>query len=155
MAENDLYKASLTKAMSLCAGREHCIEDIRNKLSAWGVDNAGTDKIINTLLKENFINEERYTLAFVKDKFIYNKWGKVKIRAHLRAKKIPALIVSKGLDSLDHEQYITTLRSMLANHRTKIKSKDQYDLKAKLMRFGLSKGFESELLYDLLNEPEY
>jgi regulatory protein len=154
MAENDLYKAALTKAMSLCAAREHCTEDLRYKLSAWNVNNADIDKIINVLHKENFINEERYTIAFVKDKFNYNKWGKVKIKAHLRAKQISPETIKRGLDSLDHELYINTLRSMLAGHRRKIKSKDQYDLKAKLMRFGLSKGFESELLYELLNDPE-
>lgn len=155
MAENDLYKAALTKAMSLCAAREHCREDLRHKLSAWSVNNADIDNIIHALLKENFINEERYTMAFVKDKFNYNKWGKVKIKAHLRAKKISTETVKKGLDSLDHDLYVNTLRSMLSIHGKKIKSKDQYDLKAKLMRFGLSKGFESELLYELLNCQEY
>ena len=106
----------------------------------------------NTLIKENFINESRYAAAFVRDKFKYNKWGKVKIAAHLGAKKLPPDIISTALDSIDNEQYIRIVRGIIEGHRKTVKAKNQYDLKAKLLRYGLSKGFESSLLYDILND---
>ena len=89
MAENEIYKTALSRAMALCAGREQCIKDIRQKLISWNVALHDTGRIIDTLVRENFINEERYAGAFVKDKFTCNRWGKVKIAAHLRAKGIP------------------------------------------------------------------
>jgi regulatory protein len=152
MAEKALFKIALDKAMAQCSRREFCCDDIRNKLSLWGIEDNDAEKIIGILIKENFINESRYATAFVRDKFKYNKWGKVKIAAHLRVKKLPPDIISSALDSIDNEQYTKLLRELIGAHRKSVKAKNQYDLKAKLLRYGLSKGFESSLLYDLLND---
>lgn len=147
-----LYKIALNKAMAQCSRREFCIDDIRSKLTLWRVEKTDSEKIIKTLIKENFINESRYAAAFVKDKFKYNKWGKVKIAAHLGAKKLPSDVIRSALDSIDNEQYTKLLHGIIESHRKTVKAKNQYDLKAKLLRFGLSKGFESSLLYDMLND---
>jgi regulatory protein len=154
MSENTLYKTALSRAMSLCAHHEFCCSEIRFKIQSWGVDDNDIEKIISLLIKENFINEERFAQAYVKDKFNYNKWGKVKITSQLRAKNIPGYIISKSLDVIDNEFYIKTLKELISGHRRSVKARSQYELKAKLLRYGLSKGFESSLLYDLLNEPE-
>ena len=134
MAENDLFKTLLSKSMALCSKREYCIDDIRSRLDSLGSSVTDREKIIKTLIKENFINEERYASAFVKDKFRYNKWGKVKITAHLKAKHIPPAIISRALGSIDNELYIKTLGEMISSHRRYVKAKNQYDLKGKLLR---------------------
>ena len=154
MSENALFKTALTKAMALCSHREFCCCEIRTKLQTWGVDDIDNEKIISLLIKDNFINEERFAYAFVKDKFNYNKWGKVKITAHLRVKNIQNEVIRTALNSIDNEQYLKVLKDLMASHRKFVKSKNQYDLKAKMLRFGLSKGFESSLLYDILNDFE-
>jgi regulatory protein len=147
----ELFKIALSKAMAQCSRQELCCEDLRNKLLSWGIDSDDATKIIEILQKENFINETRYAAAFVRDKFKYNKWGKVKISAHLKGKKIASDIVGEAIDSIDHDQYVDLLRGLIENHRKTVRAKNQYDLKAKLLRYGLSKGFESRLLYDILN----
>ena len=152
MSEKALFKIALEKAMAQCSRREYCSDDIRNKLSLWGVDNDDIGKILRILISDNFINEPRYATAFVRDKFKYNKWGKVKISAHLRGKKVLQDIISSALDSIDNDLYIKLLRELIEAHRKSVKAKNQYDLKAKLLRYGLSKGFESSLLYDILND---
>jgi len=151
MAENQLYKSALSKAMHLCSLREYCIEDIRAKLQSWKISESDSDKVIAILEKENFINEKRYAEAFVKDKFKYNKWGKIKIRANLKLKKIPGEVITLVLSSIDQDLYRKTIEELLNGHRRSIKAKNQYDLKGKLLRYGLSKGFESDLLYDILS----
>ena len=150
MSEEDLYKASLSKTMALCSRREYCPEDIRLKLESWGVSEDDAGRVIMILTKENFLNERRYAEAFVKDKFNYNKWGKVKIAAHLKMKKVPAGIVSSALECIDDELYRRILNELIVSHRRSVKAKNQYDLKGKLLRYGLSKGFESQLLYDII-----
>ena len=151
MTEDTLYKASLSKAMALCSRREYCPEDIRLKLQSWGLGENDTGRVIEILIKENFLNENRFAEAFVKDKFNYNKWGKVKIAAHLKMKKIPSGTIRSALDCIDDEIYKKTLNDLIVSHRRSVKSKNQYDLKGKLLRFGLSKGFESELLYNIIS----
>jgi len=151
MSENVLYKTALTKAMNLCSQREMCASEIEAKLVTWDISVNDKVKILGLLIRENFINEERYACAFARDKFKYNKWGKIKIAAHLRAKKISSAAISSGLESIDNDLYISTLKTIIESHRRSVKGKSQYDIKAKLIRFGLSKGFESNLLYDILN----
>ena len=148
----ELFKIALSKAMAICSRQELCCEDIQNKLLSWGTGNNDAGKIIEILQNENFINESRYAAAFVRDKFKYNKWGKVKIAAHLKSKRIASDIITNALDSIDHDQYINLLRGLIENHKKTVRAKNQYDLKAKLLRYGLSKGFEGNLLYDILNE---
>jgi len=154
MPYNELFKASVNKAMALCSRREYCISEVMDKLHSWGTDADDNARIIELLKKENFINEERYALGFVKDKFNYNRWGRLKIKAHLKAKNIPAELIKQALDSIDIEIYMKVLGDLISAHRRTVKAKNQYELKAKLLRYGLSKGFESSLLYDLLNMLE-
>jgi regulatory protein len=154
MADNELFKTALNKAMALCAGREYTSAEILSKLKLWGLEAEESGRIIQLLKNENFINEERYAFAFVKDKFRYNKWGKLKIAAHLRSKNVSDEVIRKALDSIDEETYRNTIENIISTHRHSVKAKNQYDLKAKLLRYGLSKGFESHLLYDLLNGME-
>jgi Uncharacterized protein conserved in bacteria len=151
MAEGTLYKVCLSRAMALCSRREYCPEDIRAKLETLGLGENDTGKVIEILLKENFLNENRYAEAFVKDKFHYNKWGKVKIAAHLKMKKLPAAIIRSALGCIDDDLYRKTLSDLIVSRRRNVKAKNQYDLKGKLLRYGLSKGFESELLYEIIS----
>lgn len=152
MTENSLYKSALSKSMTLCSKREYCTDDIRIKLKTWGVGDNDSRKIIQTLIRENFLNDTRYASAYVKDKFNYNKWGKVKIAAHLRAKHLSSDIIDRALDLIDNETYRKAAEEMISIHRRQIKAKNNYDLKGKLLRYGLSKGYENSLLYDLLND---
>jgi regulatory protein len=154
MAENLLYKTALSRSMSLCSGREYCCDDIRNKLYQWGISESESDEIIKSLIKENFINELRFASAFVKDKFRYNKWGRIKIGIHLKAKNISSDIIKSALSEIDPEIYTGTLKGIITAHRRTVKAKNQYDLKAKILRHALSKGFESSLVYEILNESE-
>jgi regulatory protein len=154
MADSFLYKSALNKAMALCAGREICFSDIRKKVVSWGVNGEETDKILSVLASDKFIDEERYTSAFVKDKFRYNKWGKKKIWAALKMKQIPDEIIRTALDSIDDADYLDLLKSILEKHRKSVRAKNNFELKGKLLRHCLAKGFESHLIYDLLNEEE-
>lgn len=152
MGEDLSYKTALGKAMALCSRREYCCDDIRTKLDSWGISGNNAGKVISELIKEKFIDERRYANAFVRDKFNYNKWGKIKIASNLKMKRIPSDVIKEALDSLDYDDYRNMLEKLISAQRKKIHAKNQYDLKAKLMRYALSKGFESGLVYEILGE---
>jgi regulatory protein len=154
MADNENYKSWLSKAMAACSRREYCRSEIENMAESWGADEDDRKKINQTLTEENFINEERYASAFVRDKFTYNKWGKLKISMHLKAKRIPPELIRNALDSIDNEKYLKMISDLITSHRKHVKAKNNYDLKSKLLRYGLSKGFESHLLYEILGDLE-
>ena len=152
MTDDNLFRTALNKAMALCSRREYCTDDIANKLQTWGVGSKDSGRIIKTLINENFINETRYANAFVRDKFNYNKWGKIKIAFYLKRKRIPLQLINDALDAIDTDVYRRTLKDLLTMHRKSLKARNTYEMKAKLLRYGHSKGYESNLLYDILDE---
>lgn len=141
-----LFKEALEKAQAYCALQDRCIFDLRKKMNDWLVDKKLHDDIIQSLIRDNFLDQQRYCEAFVSGKFKNNKWGKIKIQYNLRAKEIPTQIIEKALDSLDSEEYLNTLMSILIKKRKQIKDKDQYKIKAKLFQHAYSKGYESEMI---------
>jgi regulatory protein len=142
----------LQRALQLCAVKEYCVSEITAKIVQWGEnDREIADTVIGKLIAEKFIDEERYCRAFARDHFKYQHWGKVKISAGLRIKKISPADVAAGLDAIDSEEYIATIGELLRAHRRTVKSKNRYDLKGKLVRYALSKGFESQVVFEAVN----
>lgn len=141
----------LDKAMNYCSRSEHCIEDIRQKLWNWKVPVEEHDKIITTLVENNFINESRYAIAFVKDKFRFNHWGRIKIRMMLKAKKIGTATIDDALSCIDEEEYIDVLKSLVESESKKIKAATDYERKAKLLRYVAGRGFEPSLASELIS----
>ncbi len=146
------YGQALSKAMALCSKSEKCVSDIQQKLNDWGVEPADAQKIIKTLIAEKFIDEERYVRFFVRDKFVFNQWGKVKIAFMLKSKKVPAALVGEALRGIDDEAYLDLLVKLLEDKSKKTKFVNEYDRKGKLVRFAQSRGFEFDTIEKALAE---
>ena len=154
MSDNIQYDIALAKVMALCSAKECCCSDIRKKLESYDLSTEDTEKIMSRLLKDKFIDESRYSKAYVNDKFKYNGWGKIKIASQLKMKQISPEDIRDALSNIDDDEYMEKISSLLASKRKSLKYKDNYDLKVKLLRFGMSRGFESDILYKLVGEVE-
>ncbi|MBP7152552.1 MAG: RecX family transcriptional regulator [Paludibacteraceae bacterium] len=130
------------KAASYCSISEHCISDVEEKLVAWKVPEPQRKKLINKLLEEDFINENRYALAFVRDKFRFNKWGKIKIELSLKAKGLNPEIIQMALSAIDEGEYQEMLASILKSKLATLEYEYEYEKQGKLFRFAQSRGFE-------------
>ena len=138
---------ALSKAANYCAKGEHCAADIREKLRQWGFED-DADSIIDKLTQQDFINEARYARAFIHDKYRFAKWGRVKIEQALRLKQISAETIHQQMDEvIDNEEYNQNLRDLLAQKRKTLKEEDDYQLRAKLVRFALQRGFTYEEVF--------
>jgi len=144
------YKKSFDKAMFLCSKTEKCKSDIRKKLYDWKVNPKEHNKLIKELEKQKFIDEERFAKYYVRDKFEFNKWGKIKIRTMLFQKKIPEKFINNALKDIPEKKYLETLIYLLEQKRNTIKNEDSYLIKSKLIRFASSKGYESDLILSIL-----
>ncbi|WP_321333624.1 regulatory protein RecX [uncultured Bacteroides sp.] len=133
---------ALSRLAFYCSTAEHCRSEINDKLHKWGIESDAIERILNRLETEKYIDDERYCRSFVNDKFHFAKWGKMKISQALYQKKIPSTMISEYLCNIDEEQYLITLRHLLNTKSKNIRAKNSYDLKAKLIRFGISRGFE-------------
>lgn len=135
------------KAESFCAYQERAQQEVRDKLYLWGLHAEDVENIISDLIGDNYLNEERFALAYSLGKFRIKKWGKIKISQHLKAKRVSKPLIKLALNAIDLDDYEKTLdETILAKIKTPI-SKITLAEKAKLVRFLQSKGFESELIF--------
>ena len=141
-ANTRTYEQMLFKASAYCATAEHCEADVRTKLQTWACAPEHIDKIIDYLKQENFLNDQRYCNAFVRDKFRFNQWGKTKIAMMLRTKNIAEETIAEAIDQIDDETYQQTVTTLLQTKLKGLKYRDEYDRKAKLIRFAQGRGFE-------------
>lgn len=144
------YETALHKAAALCSESEKCEYDVREKLKSWGISSDETDKIIARLISEKFLDEQRFTLFFVKDKFRFNKWGKIKIAYALKQKQIKSAAIQETMEVIDENDYETLLLELFQSKLKGLKYKDNYDKQAKLFRFAQSRGFEGQVISKIM-----
>ena len=139
------------KASYYCSLSEHCIQKVREKLVQWEAPKESIQPIIDKLVEEDYINEERFARAFVKDKFRFNHWGRIKITTHLRVLSISSDIIAIAIGEIDEDEYAEILDETVEKKRKTIKKGTDYEIRAKLLRHALSRGFEYELIASKLN----
>jgi regulatory protein len=151
------YLEAKSKVEALCAYQEKCQFDIDKKLFDWGFNQEERDQLISHLISYNFINEERFASAFTSGKFKIKKWGRIKIKSHLKAKNISEYSIKKGLSEINSSEYWDMIM-YLANRKVKdisTKQESVWEKKGKIYRFLASKGFESELINEAISDLNF
>lgn len=144
------YDELLFKASAYCAMAEHCAAEVREKLRLWGASTADADRIVAYLSAEKYIDELRYCEAFVRDKFRFNRWGRIKIEVMLRAKNLPDDCIAQALVQISDDEYLQTLSDLIRTKERTLKVSDYHDRRFKLIRFAQSRGFESGVIAQCL-----
>ena len=146
------FEQALQRAASLCSSSEHCISVIEEKLYRWGVDKADSEKVIDTLLDEKYIDETRYAIAYTRDKLRFSHWGRIKIRTMLRAQHISEADINNAFDGIDQEEYLGILESIINKKRQTMDDTESYASRAKLIRFAMQRGFEMHEITKFISE---
>jgi regulatory protein len=150
------YKKHLTKEQALqklkhyCAYQERCHSEVKEKLYSLGVWKQEQDQLISLLIEENYLNEERFAIAFAGGKFRAKQWGRVKIKYDLRQKQVSAYCIKKALQQIDEEEYLKVLTKFAKEKYASLKSEQYLVRKKKTLAYLLQRGFESELVNDIL-----
>jgi len=146
------YDEALTYAMDLCSRQERCRSEITEKLEARKISPGNIEKILETLVSEKFIDEQRFSRAFSRDKLKFNKWGKMKIRHMLKGKRIPESTIEEALSEIEEDFYLDVLREELRKKRKSIKGSNAFEIRGKLYRFASQRGFEPADIHKLIDE---
>lgn len=150
----DIY-AVLLKMQHWCAYQERCQQDARYKLYELGLWKEAVEQIISTLIETNFINEERFATQFVHGKFSIKKWGRVKIKAELKQKNISDYCVKKAMQQINEQEYISVLTKLMSNKRKLITENNPIKRNHKLLNYAASKGYEKEIIMNVLHTDEH
>jgi len=147
-------KEALLKIRDWCAYQERCQQEVRDKLYEYGLYSTDVENIIVQLIGQNFVNEERFAIAFAGGKFRIKKWGKIKIKQELKAKRVSDYCIKKGMAQIEDAEYINTLKRLLALKAKLITEKSVLKKKYKLVRYALGKGYEQDIVFDVLKSNE-
>jgi len=146
---------TLEKLRKFCAYQDRCKADARKKLSDLGIAEKYHSGIIKKLQDEGFIDEQRFAAIFARGKFNGRKWGKIKIKMALKQKEIHEDTIKNALNEIDKEAYTTTLKNLAEEKWQKLqKEKNLFTKKGKVAQFLIQKGFEGDLVWDVLRELE-
>lgn len=139
-----LEEQALARLTALCASAEHCTGEMIDKMTKWEISEEAQARIMEHLVKNKYIDDERYCRAFVHDKMEYNHWGRRKIEQALYVKHVDKAIQKTVLDEIPDEDFIDILRPLIVQKRRQTRANSEYEMNMKLMRFAASRGFTIE-----------
>jgi regulatory protein len=143
---------ALPKIKLYCAYQERCHSEVKEKLYSFGLYKKDVDQLMAHLIEENYLNEERFAIQYAGGKFRMNKWGKVKIKYVLRQKQVSEYSIKKGLKAISEVDYRKTLEKLAAEKLKSLKSeKNIFSRKKKLQDYLLQKGYEAELIQNIMD----
>ena len=145
------YDEVLYKLAAKCSVSEQCLSDIEAKLAKYDLTEEEKTRILRHLVEEKYIDDGRYAEAYVRDKYRFNKWGRIKIAQGLRIKDIDRETINTAMEAIDEAEYLNILHSLIQSKRRSTKGKNDYEVNGKLIRFAIGRGFEFSAIRQCLN----
>lgn len=137
-----------------CAYQDRCHSEVRTKLLNLGIYGEDLEEIIVSLIGDNFLNEERFAKSYARGKFRMKHWGRLRIMRELKFRKISAYCMKKAMAEIEEEEYFEVLEKVLLKKRGSLREKDSFKLKIKLTQYGISRGFEMEIIREVIKGME-
>ena len=145
-------KTALAKAEHYCTYQERSHQEVRDKLYELGVNPIEVENVIMYLVEGDFLNEGRFANAYAIGKFRQKGWGRIKIKQGLKFKKVSEPLIKKALESINKDDYIKMLQMVIKKKEKLLTEKEPYKRRYKLHQYALSRGFENDLISDVLKE---
>lgn len=140
----------LVKLTALCSGSEHCTYELSEKMRKWEIDEVTQARVMEYLIKEKYVDDERFCRAFIREKLRFNKWGRRKIEQALFMKRIDKTISSPLLDEVEDSDYLAILRPLIKQKEKSVKANSEYEKNMKLIKFAMSRGFTFDIIKQCL-----
>lgn len=140
------------KMVNYCVYQDRCHKEVEQKMRDFLLIEEAREEILLYLMKENYLNEERFTRSYIRGKFYMKSWGRNKIRNHLKFKGIGEKLINAGFEEIEEEDYEKTLEKLYVGYKDKIKGLQEYQKRSKTIKYLLAKGFEYEEITDLIKK---
>ena len=145
-------KIAIQQLKNYCALQDRCQWDVIQKMREWNLMQDSWKHVIDILIQEKYVDEERYSRSFCRGKFKIKKWGKRKIINELRKKRISKVSIDKGLDEIQDNEYEEEFEKQYHKKNSLIKEKNLFERKKKIARFLINKGYEDNLVWNQLSK---
>ena len=147
------FSEAIIKIESWCAYQDRCTFEVEQKLSSWNIPLEQQSEIIKHLLSNRFLDDKRFVESFISGKFKIKRWGKIKIKHHLIQKRIDKVSIQEGLKTIDLDAYLETMKHLAQKKFLEKKVKDDlWAIRRRVSTYLASKGYESDLIHDVVAE---
>ena len=126
---------------ALCARAEHSSGEMLEKMRRWQLSEDARERVLDRLIDEKFVDDERFARLFVREKIRFDRWGRRKIEQALYQKGVASDISRRVLDEVDDEAYVAELKKLIAAKRRSVQAESDYEMRAKLTKYALGRGF--------------
>ena len=137
---------ALQKLSALCARAEHSSGEMLEKMRRWQLSEDARERVLDRLIDEKFVDDERFARLFVREKIRFDRWGRRKIEQALYQKGVASDISRRVLDEVDDEAYVAELKKLIAAKRRSVQAESDYEMRAKLTKYALGRGFGYEVI---------
>ena len=134
------------KIEKFCAYQERSHQQVKRKLQGYGLNGMDADILLVELMHANFLNEERFAMAYARGKFKIKGWGKAKIKQGLKREGVGEKLIQQALASLGMDDYLDTLNTLATKKWPLIKGASHIEKVFKLKRYLLGKGYDFEAI---------
>ena len=136
------------KLVNYCVYQDRCHAEVEQKMREFLLIDEAKEEIMLYLMKENYLNEERFTRSYIRGKFYIKHWGKTKIKIHLKQKQISDKLISICFDEIHEDDYEKTIRKIYQDYYDKQSGLKDYTRKAKTIKYLIIRGYEYEKIID-------
>lgn len=149
--DKSYLESCLNNIRNYCNYQERTIFEVKEKIKTFQLEKGHEEKIVRQLIKEEYLNEERFAKTFAISKLRINKWGRKKIFYALSQKHIPEIFIQMGLAEINEDEYNNTIRELIKRKRKELKEADNYKLNNKIASYLITKGFEPDTVWRIIN----
>ena len=152
------FKKQLTKEQALqklkhyCGYQERCHSEVKEKLFSFRIRKREQEEIVAQLIEENYLNEERFAIAFAGGKFRIKQWGKIKVRSELKKRRVSDYCINIALRQIGDKEYLQMIKKLAAKYSSSVKAEPEIVRKKKTIDYLMQKGFEGELVYRIMSD---
>tara|TARA_B110000003_G_scaffold60878_1_gene61115 strand:- start:236 stop:712 length:477 start_codon:yes stop_codon:yes gene_type:complete len=139
---------AINRIKNYCAIQDRCQWDVQNKLHDWGLQQTTKDHILEILINNQFIDEQRFAFSFARGKFRIKNWGKYKIIRELKRRKISSVCIEPAIKAIDEDEYIDVLKKLFYQKNYLLKENNLLTRRKKIAKFLIQRGFEANLVWE-------
>lgn len=150
-----MYEEVLNKMRRYCAYQERCHEEVRTKILSMKVYGDTLERVMDALIQEDFLNEERFAIAYAGGKFRMKKWGRLKILRELQLRKISTYCINKAMKEITDEAYEKTLKQLIHQARKSYSTYNTFEQNHKVSKYLIAKGYEPALVWQYLGKDDH
>jgi regulatory protein len=151
---SELFKQSdiVKKLQRYCVYQDRCHKDVTDKMKLMKIPYSLFDNVLVELIKDDFLNEERFAFSFVRGKFRIKQWGKIKLKNGLLQRNITLALINNALGQINNEDYNKTFEELALKKFNSLNQDTSIKSKKKFISYLQYRGWENDLIFKKVND---